>query len=176
MRGRRTRVKKHTNNFSFNFSLLNLTKLILEILIVIFMIIFIFSSIKYKKYHSNVVRENLIANNNLENTVSDNMNEVDNTSSDDKSQENTQDTNATEANLNKESQKNSINKSSSTTINMAFTGDIMCHDSIYKDAYNSEQDIYDFSYIFENIKYNIQTADIAVRKFRNYFFWKIDRI
>ena len=38
----------------------------------------------------------------------------------------------------------------------------MCHNTIYMDAYNSSKDIYDFSYIFEDIKYYIQTADIAI--------------
>ena len=38
----------------------------------------------------------------------------------------------------------------------------MCHNTIYKDAYNSANGNYDFSYIFDDIKYHIQTADIAV--------------
>ena len=46
---------------------------------------------------------------------------------------------------------------------MALTGDIMCHNTIYKDAYNSELETYDFSYLFDDIKYNIQTADVAIR-------------
>ena len=50
----------------------------------------------------------------------------------------------------------------SKTINLAFTGDIICGNSIYKDAYKQESNIYDFSYLFDNIKFNIQTADIAV--------------
>ena len=33
-------------------------------------------------------------------------------------------------------------------INMSVIGDIMCHDSQYKDAYLSSQDTYDFSYVF----------------------------
>lgn len=48
------------------------------------------------------------------------------------------------------------------TINMALTGDIMCHNTIYLDAYDKTSNSYDFSYIFENIKYYIQTADISV--------------
>lgn len=48
------------------------------------------------------------------------------------------------------------------TFTMAVTGDIMCHNSMYKDAYDKDEKTYDFSYMFEDIKYYIQTADIAV--------------
>ena len=53
-------------------------------------------------------------------------------------------------------------KKQETTINMAFTGDIMCHNTIYNDAFNKSSNTYDFSYLFDDIKYYIQTADIAV--------------
>lgn len=49
-----------------------------------------------------------------------------------------------------------------TTITMAFTGDIMCHNTMFKDAYNSDTKEYDFSYYFDEIKYHLQTADITV--------------
>ena len=45
---------------------------------------------------------------------------------------------------------------------MALTGDIMCHNTIYSDAFNKQSNTYDFSYLFDDIKYNIQTADIAI--------------
>lgn len=45
---------------------------------------------------------------------------------------------------------------------MALTGDIMCHNTIYNDAFNKQSNTYDFSYLFDDIKYNIQTADIAI--------------
>ena len=48
------------------------------------------------------------------------------------------------------------------TFTMAMTGDIMCHNTMYQDAYNSSDKSYDFSYMFENIKQHIQMADIAV--------------
>lgn len=48
------------------------------------------------------------------------------------------------------------------TINMVAIGDIMCHNSNFKDAYNSETKTYDFSYVFEDIKSYIQEADIAI--------------
>lgn len=48
------------------------------------------------------------------------------------------------------------------TFTMAVTGDIMCHNTQYKDAFNSSSKTYDFSYVFEDIKHHIQTADIAI--------------
>lgn len=49
-----------------------------------------------------------------------------------------------------------------TTFTMAVTGDIMCHNTMYNDAYDSTTKSYDFSYMFEDVKYYLQTADIAV--------------
>ena len=48
------------------------------------------------------------------------------------------------------------------TFTMAVTGDIMCHNTQYKDAYDATTGTYDFSYVFEDVKYYIQTADIAI--------------
>ncbi len=48
------------------------------------------------------------------------------------------------------------------TFTMAITGDIMCHNTMYNDAYNSSTKTYNFSYMFEDIKYYLQTADITV--------------
>ena len=49
-----------------------------------------------------------------------------------------------------------------THLSMSVIGDIMCHNTQYKDAYNSSFGTYDFSYVFEDIKEYISTADIAV--------------
>lgn len=49
-----------------------------------------------------------------------------------------------------------------TKITMSIIGDIMCHDTQYKDAYVKETGTYDFSYVFSDIKYYLQIADIAV--------------
>lgn len=46
------------------------------------------------------------------------------------------------------------------TFTMAVTGDIMCHNTQYADAKTANG--YDFSYVFEDVKRYIQTADIAV--------------
>ena len=48
------------------------------------------------------------------------------------------------------------------TINMAVVGDIMCHTTNFYDAYDSENDTYDFSKVFTDIKSYIQDADISI--------------
>lgn len=48
------------------------------------------------------------------------------------------------------------------TINISVIGDIMCHNTQYKDAYDSETGTYDFSYVFEDIKEYIEPADLAI--------------
>lgn len=57
-------------------------------------------------------------------------------------------------------------------ITMSVIGDIMCHDSQYKDAYVKESDTYDFSYVFSDIQKHIQTADIAVGNLETTFAGK----
>ena len=47
-------------------------------------------------------------------------------------------------------------------ISMSVIGDIMCHNSQYNDAYDSSTGTYDFSYVFEDIKHYITSADISI--------------
>ena len=145
MRNRRTRFKSNNNNLD----IIHITKIILEILIIICLLIFIFSSINLKKRSSSLIK----------------ISEDTEFKSDTNTTLNSEDNLNLKTNLldeeNTSSEKKDENKS--TTINMALTGDIMCHNTIYKDAFNSELDTYDFSYLFDDIKYNIQTADIAIR-------------
>ena len=63
---------------------------------------------------------------------------------------------------NHEEDKKNKTPSEDASFTMAVTGDIMCHNTQYKDAYNASTDEYDFSYVFEDVKIYIQTADIAV--------------
>ena len=49
-----------------------------------------------------------------------------------------------------------------TTITMTVIGDIMCHNTQYMDAYNSSTKKYDFSYVFKDVKKQLQSADITV--------------
>ena len=48
------------------------------------------------------------------------------------------------------------------TINISVIGDIMCHSTQYKDAYDSSLGDYDFSYVFDDIKQYIENADLAI--------------
>lgn len=48
------------------------------------------------------------------------------------------------------------------TFTLATTGDIMCHNTNFLDAYNSSKKSYDFSYYFTDIKQYLQEADITV--------------
>ena len=151
---RRRRYNRRNTNVFNHFNILELDTLqliskVLCILILIFLCIFIYSSIKVKKStlisnHTNISKttENSTNNENISgNNINDSQSELNNSIKD----------NQTKIETNK-----------NTTINMAFTGDIMCHNTIYNDAYDQSTGIYDFSYIFDNIKYYIQTADIAV--------------
>ncbi len=54
-----------------------------------------------------------------------------------------------------------------TTINLVAIGDIMCHKTNYKAAYNSETKKYDFTNVFVNVAKYITKADIAIRKPRD---------
>lgn len=51
-------------------------------------------------------------------------------------------------------------KKEDTNITMSVIGDIMCHNSQYIDAFDGET--YDFSYVFEDVKDYINSADIAI--------------
>ena len=57
-------------------------------------------------------------------------------------------------------------------VTMSVIGDIMCHDSQYKDAYVSSSDSYDFSYVFSDIQKYLQVADIAVGNLETTFAGK----
>ena len=128
----RNRRNKRSNNFCFK-NLKNISR-ILVFLIIIFSLIFMLSIIKK-------ISGTSLNNQNISDTDVNLNNEV--TSS------NTTDSDNTE-----------INKD--ITIKMAFTGDIMCHNTMYKDAYDSITGTYDFTHFFENVKYYLQTADVTV--------------
>ena len=63
--------------------------------------------------------------------------------------------------------KNTTNNNKSVqnediTFTLATTGDIMCHNTNFQDAYNSSTKSYDFSYYFTDVKKYLQEADITV--------------
>lgn len=139
------RNRRHRNRKNPNLNKLQLISKILIILIVIFFIIFINSFTKNKNNPTTIA-------NNESNTKQTNLEENNETSNNSTNTTNTTNTENTVT----------IAEKKDTTINMAFTGDIMCHNTIYNDAFDKQSNTYDFSYIFEDIKYNIQTADIAI--------------
>ena len=47
-----------------------------------------------------------------------------------------------------------------TSITLAVTGDIMCHNTQFKDAFSNG--VYDFSYVFSDIEKYLKSADIAI--------------
>ncbi len=49
------------------------------------------------------------------------------------------------------------------TIKLVAIGDIMCHKTNYKAAYDSKTKTYDFSPVFANVAKYISKADIAIR-------------
>lgn len=145
MRNRRSK----RNRYNSNSTTLKLILKILIVLIIIFLIIFINSLINHNKTTNSLTDISEIANKNEQppqNEITTNDNSTNNT-------ENNNSTNTTPT--------TEVTKKSST-INMTLTGDIMCHNTIYNDAFNKQSNTYDFSYIFDNIKYNIQIADIAI--------------
>lgn len=81
---------------------------------------------------------------------------------------------------NSEGAENSINNANSTTtsqqepitFSLAAIGDVMCHNTQYMDAYNSSTDLYDFSYVFEDIQTYIQSADISIGSLETTFAGK----
>lgn len=55
-------------------------------------------------------------------------------------------------------------------VSMSVIGDIMCHNSQYNDAYKNGE--YDFSYVFDDIKEHIETADLAIGNLETTFAGK----
>ena len=58
------------------------------------------------------------------------------------------------------------------SINMTVTGDVLCHNTNFWDAYDYKTDSYDFSYSFEGIKKYFDTADICVGTLESNFAGK----
>ena len=141
----RRRREKRSNKKLILYKLKTISRILILLILILF-IIFIYQVIKHHK-KINVQNEEIIEN-------------IDSTN------------NPSQLSSSEENIDNNIAVPRNTTINMAFTGDIMCHNTIYKDAYNQSNDTYDFSYIFENIKYYLQTADITIGNLETTFAGK----
>lgn len=71
-------------------------------------------------------------------------------------------TNIEEANSVEVSSTPEIEQQKPITFTLTAIGDVMCHNTQYWDAYQKETNTYDFSYVFNDIKFDIQKGDIAV--------------
>ena len=65
-------------------------------------------------------------------------------------------------NTNSTAQTENTIKPETTTINITAIGDIMCQNTQYKDAYDSSNDTYDFSYVFSEIKSRFEDSDLTI--------------
>lgn len=72
-------------------------------------------------------------------------------------------------NNNTENSNTEESTDSDTTFNLTAIGDIMCHNTQYMDAYNSETGEYDFSYVFDDINYYIKNSNITVANLETTF-------
>lgn len=66
------------------------------------------------------------------------------------------------SNVNTEIGEDTNNEEQPVTFTLTALGDTLCHNTQYWDAYNSETKEYDFSYVYEDIKYYTKVADITV--------------
>ena len=65
-------------------------------------------------------------------------------------------------NTNSTAQTENTIKPENTTINITAIGDIMCQNTQYKDAYDSSNDTYDFSFVFSEIKSRFEDSDLTI--------------
>ena len=65
-----------------------------------------------------------------------------------------------------------IEENNDITFTMTAIGDVMCHNTQYWDAYNKATDTYDFSYVFDDIKYYTEAADITIGSLETSFAGK----
>lgn len=66
------------------------------------------------------------------------------------------------SNVNTEIGEDKNNEEQPVTFTLTALGDTLCHNTQYWDAYNSETKEYDFSYVYEDIKYYTKVSDITV--------------
>ena len=58
--------------------------------------------------------------------------------------------------------KEDTKQETDTTFTLTAIGDVMCHNTQFMDAYDSNTGTYDFSYVFDNISSYTKTADICI--------------
>lgn len=70
--------------------------------------------------------------------------------------------NITEDNSVQTSSELPVEEKKDTTIKMSVIGDIMCHNTQFKDAFNSSTNTYDFSYVFSEIAPYFENNDLNI--------------
>ena len=66
------------------------------------------------------------------------------------------------SNLDDSNSKKTNKKDEDTSFVLSGLGDILCSKSQSNDAFNKDSNSYDFSYVFENVKYYTQTSDLTI--------------
>lgn len=72
----------------------------------------------------------------------------------------------------KEEKQEEVTVKENSKMKMAVIGDIMCHNTQYNDAYQASSGTYDFSYVFDDIKEYISSADLAIGNLETTFAGK----
>ena len=137
---RNTRARNHRNQKNKKYSDIDHKKVTQTLIPIVVILLLVFISIATCYYFKN--------RSSYQNLVDTSRQEIENKEKEDAK--------------NEELNKNNEEKPSDTTFTMTAVGDIMCHNTQYKDAYNSETNTYDFSYVFENISSHTKTADICI--------------
>lgn len=147
-------------------------EIILATLITIFILIIIVQQVKQNSTEKSIAdimntlnnigsqtttNENFTENNNTSNNIENESNITTNTTP-----ENTTIPNITSNDISNTTTNETTTQEKNTTFTMAITGDIMCHNTMYEDAYKKSKKAYDFTYMFEDVKLHLQTADITV--------------
>lgn len=142
-RNNRTTRKKHLKKqekFKTNFSDAKLIKLLTVFticLLALFLCIVVFNQIKSSLYYKNLLES---SKKELETSIANS-------------------TNTTTVNSNKEEDSE---EASDIRFTLCAIGDVMCHNTQYWDAYNKTTNIYDFSYVFEEISSYTKLPDITI--------------
>lgn len=137
---RNTRARNHRNQKNKKYSNIDHKKVTQTLIPIVVILLLVFISVATFYYFKN--------RSSYQNLVDTSRQEIENKEKEDAK--------------NEELNKNNEEKPSDTTFTMTAVGDIMCHNTQYKDAYNSETNTYDFSYVFENISSHTKTADICI--------------
>ena len=154
----RRNVRKKNKRNTFEKKTMNIQKKVLISLIVILIFFLFFALIKTSSNKNDFL--NFLNKNSTNNKALESANNI----IDENSAIN-QD-NLNNEIINEEPQNNSI------TFNLTAIGDTLCHNTQYWDAYNSQTDEYDFSYVYDDIKHYTKNADITVGSLETTFAGK----